>query len=223
MENVSDALKMAGAAMLFVIAFSVTMFMVGKARETADAVLTNLQLNKFVSKIEPLDTNVTREVGIETVIPSIYRYCQSDDNIMVRILDEHGNELQVFDQEIEGIIVSGTDSPDPSYPDFYQRIKDNYEITGKPAYMYGAKWANQNRQYYLERINAYIYGIDSKLMPNLKYRDNNNYLMKYKDRKFLESYDEIRTDGQIYVDEILNEEIVLRPANTKVIITYKLK
>ncbi len=85
MENVSDALKIAGAAMIFVLAFTISMILFSKAKQTADAVLTNIQLNKFVPKIESLDRNVTRIVGIETVIPSIYRYCQEDDNIRIRI------------------------------------------------------------------------------------------------------------------------------------------
>ncbi len=35
-------------------------------------------------KVEPLDNNVTRKVGIETVIPTIYRYAQADANIRIK-------------------------------------------------------------------------------------------------------------------------------------------
>ena len=39
MENAVDALKMGGAAMLFILAFSITMIMFAQCRSTADAVI----------------------------------------------------------------------------------------------------------------------------------------------------------------------------------------
>lgn len=60
MENAVDALKMAGAAMLFVLAFSIAMFMFSKARTTTDAVLDNLKLEDYFSRVEPLKGNETR-------------------------------------------------------------------------------------------------------------------------------------------------------------------
>ena len=70
MENAVDALKMAGAAMLFVLAFSIAMFMFSKARTTTDAVLDNLKIDNYFSRVDPLKNNVTRKVGIETIISS---------------------------------------------------------------------------------------------------------------------------------------------------------
>lgn len=220
MENIADALKIAGAALLFILAFSVTMIMFSQAQTTTDAVLDNLKLDEFFPKVEPLNANVTRKVGIETIIPTIYRYCQSDDNIRIRILDNRGTELQVFDQEIESLVQSGLNvqASSENY-EYYKRLKDDYNTQGKPAYMFGAPWANQSRQYYLERINAYIYGETAKHMPTLNYQNNN--LMQYKDAEFEESYLEYRTSGQTYTDEY-GEEIVVIPASTKIVITYQI-
>lgn len=214
MENAVDALKMAGAAMLFILAFTIAMVMFSRARETTDAVLDNLKLKEFFPKVESLQNNTTRKVGIETIIPTLYRYAQSDDNIRVRILDRTGKELQVFDQEIESIVRLG--SPSDEYE---QYIADQYNNPSKPAYMFQAPWQGQVSQYRLERINAYVNGTSAKHMPNLNYVSNN--LMRYHDDIFEESYLEYRTSGKVYTDE-LGEEIVTIPASTKIIITYKL-
>lgn len=224
MENAVDALKMAGAAMLFIIAFTIAMMMFSKARQTTDAVLDNLRIKEFFPKVESLSTNTTREVGIETIIPTLYRYAQSDDNIRIKILARDGTELQVFDQEIESIVRRGSPSND------YERyIADQYNNQTKPAYMFQAPWQGQVSQYRLERINAYINGTKAKHMPSVDYSSSsitpsarNNNLMAHKDEMFEESYIEYRTSGQVYTDEF-GEEIVTIPASTKIIITYKIK
>lgn len=217
MENAVDALKMAGAAMLFIIAFTIAMMMFSRARQTTDAVLDNLRVKDFFPKVESLETNITREVGIETIIPTLYRYAQSDDNIRIRILANDGTELQVFDQEIESIVRLGSPSSD------YERyIAAQYNNPTKPAYMFQAPWQGQVSQYRLERINAYVNGTKAKHMPSVDYGLTNNNLMRYKDRRFEESYIEYRTSGQVYTDQF-GEEIVTIPASTKIIITYKIK
>lgn len=228
MENVADALKMAGAALIFIIAFTIAMTMFTRAKQTTDSVLSNLQLENFFPKVQALGENETREVGIETIIPTLYRYCQSDDNIQIRILDENDNELQIFDQEIESLIQSGLNVQNTSenYA-YYNKLKTKYANRNTKTYMFGAPWANQNKQYYLERINAYIYGTQAKHMPDVNYSGEGttgargNYLMKYKDRNFKESYLEYRTSGHVYTDDF-GEEIVVIPASMKIVITYKL-
>lgn len=84
MENIADALKIAGSVLLFVLALSVTMTSFGQARETADTILHNS--DRITEYIDVSDTEVynqffyvrdsrneTREVGLETIIPTIYR------------------------------------------------------------------------------------------------------------------------------------------------------
>ncbi len=139
----------------------------------------------------------------------------------VKKMIQHGKieELQVFDNDIENeASLSGPSNSTDK--EFYDWVKLNYGDSAKPSYMYKAPWANQsNMQYRLERINSYIYGVDSKLMPSLNYSSNN--LMRYANEKFEESYVEYRLDGNIYMDQTLGEEIVITPAKTtKTIITY---
>ncbi len=222
MENAVDALKMAGAAMLFVLAFSIAMFMFSKARTTTDVVLDNLKLEDYFSRVEPLKGNETRKVGIESIIPTLYRYCQSDDNIMIRIIDENGEDLQIFDKNIESIAHNQFEASNPEDQTYYNRLKALYGDSNKKAYLFGAPWDNKNlNPYYIERINSYIYGIESEHMPSLSTKYQSNNLIKYQDREFIESYLEYRTSGHVQTDEY-GEEITLVPASTKIIITYTL-
>lgn len=75
MENAADALKMAGAVLLFVLALSVIIFSFGQVRETADTILD--YKDRETSYIDGNNyyttTGTERQVGLETIIPSIYR------------------------------------------------------------------------------------------------------------------------------------------------------
>lgn len=237
MENAVDALKMAGAAALFIIAFSVAMFMFGRARQTTDDILDRLKLEDFYAKVEPLNNNVTRKVGIETVIPTIYRYAQADANIRIRILDPNGKEHQVFDQNLDTDVAKAAATVPGSSNDtpYYAALRKQYDDANganKATYLYQAPWRNQNdSSYRIERINAYIYGTKMKHMENVSYDKNdplskNHGLLELISNSgnkgiFEESYIEYNISGTVEKDEY-GEEVVTKPASTKTIITYKL-
>jgi len=80
MENASQALKMAGAVLLFVLALSVAIVSFGQVRETADTILDHKDREvQYIDGDEYMDyfyyksTGTERTVGLEAVIPTIYR------------------------------------------------------------------------------------------------------------------------------------------------------
>ena len=75
MENAAEALKMAGAVLLFVLALSVAIVSFGQARETADTILDYRDRETFYidGNYYYKATGTERTVGLETVIPTIYR------------------------------------------------------------------------------------------------------------------------------------------------------
>ena len=80
MENAAEALKGGGAVLLFVLALSVAIVSFGQARETADTILDYRDREvKYIDGEEYMDyfyyksTGTERTVGLETVIPTIYR------------------------------------------------------------------------------------------------------------------------------------------------------
>ena len=75
MENAVDALKMAGAVLMFVMALSVSIVAFGQVRQTADLVLdqTDRESYNIDGDFNYEATATERQVSIETIIPSIYR------------------------------------------------------------------------------------------------------------------------------------------------------
>lgn len=75
MENAAEALKMAGAVLLFMIALTVSIVAFGQARQTADTVMINMDREtayidgQLYYKLE----GTTRKVGLETIIPTLKR------------------------------------------------------------------------------------------------------------------------------------------------------
>lgn len=89
MENAADALKIAGAVLIFVLALSVIIFAFTQTRQVSDTILTyrdreseyvgtvgtDLESSYYYgTKTDANNRNQTeREVGLETAIPTIYR------------------------------------------------------------------------------------------------------------------------------------------------------
>lgn len=88
MENAVEALKMAFAVIVFVIALSVSIKVFSEARQTSDLVLTTADETAHYD-YEDYTKNGTsgenRIVGMETIIPTLYKY--SKENYTVRFLD----------------------------------------------------------------------------------------------------------------------------------------
>lgn len=81
MENASEALKMGAAVLIFVMAISISIFAFTKVRQASTAIM-----DKFDDKSYYSDDNVAiqtnRIVGIETIIPTLYSYYDSNTTIL---------------------------------------------------------------------------------------------------------------------------------------------
>ena len=90
MENAVDALKMAGAVLLFVLAISVAILSFGQARETADTILDykDRETVYIDGNLYYKTTGTERTVGLETIIPTIYRAYIENYKIVFEGLNE---------------------------------------------------------------------------------------------------------------------------------------
>lgn len=90
MENAADALKMAGAVLLFVLAISVAIVSFGQARETADTILDykDRETVYIDGNLYYQATGTERTVGLETIIPTIYRAYIENYKIVFEGLNE---------------------------------------------------------------------------------------------------------------------------------------
>jgi len=109
MENAVDALKIAFAVMVFTIALSVAMATFSQARETSEAILyMNDKTNYYDWEVAEYDEvsgvytipseGITyrsqRIVGIDTIIPTLYRYYK--ENYTVIFVDKSNNPIPIY-------------------------------------------------------------------------------------------------------------------------------
>lgn len=105
MENAVDALKIAFAMFVFVIAIALTFSIVGQAKATSDTILaTNdkTSLYEYVDSSEENASNKDRIVGFETILPTIYRYAK--EQYAVTILNTDGTPIVRYDLYTEGFM-----------------------------------------------------------------------------------------------------------------------
>lgn len=75
MENAAEALKMAGAVLIFVLALSIIIFSFGQARESADIILDyrDRETEYIDAQFYYPNAKTERNVNLETVITSVFR------------------------------------------------------------------------------------------------------------------------------------------------------
>lgn len=118
MENAADALKMAAAILIFIIAISSSFSLFGTAKQTADSIITMRDKQAYleaeelegvmytssqeISTYEGFTEYGDRIVGIDTVISTIYRY--SKEKYAVTIMDSDGNVKARYDSSTENVM-----------------------------------------------------------------------------------------------------------------------
>lgn len=111
MENAADALKMAGAVLLFVLALSVIIFSFGQARENSDIILNykDRETEYIDGNYYYTSTGMERQVNLETIIPTIYRAFLENYKIVFeglnkpiyKIKDPSGNWVDKYTIDLE--------------------------------------------------------------------------------------------------------------------------
>lgn len=201
--------------------------MFNQAKFTMDNVLFSVDETNYYQHVGATDLNVTRNVGIDTIIPTLYTYITTtDDSIRINIVDKNDKLKQVFDSEIEGVVSECANRVDNVLEPEQIKILNRYNEKGTDLYMFDAAWVGNNA-WTIDRINAYVYGYSIKVgesIISLNYEDNNLLgLVENEDTKFKESYVEYQKDGIIYWNDEHTESIVVTEGSTKTIITYKQK
>lgn len=93
MENITEALKMAAAILLFVGALSLTIATFTKVRQTSSAVMENSEKN--ISFYDNIDYSSEKIVGLETVVTNCYLYYKNYNTILFYKGRLNGNSLVI--------------------------------------------------------------------------------------------------------------------------------
>lgn len=109
MENITEALKIAFAIMMFILALALSISCFSQARETADAIITMRDRELEYTYIDTTEGVRSRIVGVETIVPTIYKALKENIRIvfydgvigedhklyLFRYTDENGNSKVV--------------------------------------------------------------------------------------------------------------------------------
>ena len=108
MENATEALMMAFAVLIFVLAISISISSFSLARQTAQIIIDSTDREFDYTYVSTnYDENgrviTSREVGAEAIIPTLYRAYK--ENYIVRFYDNQGNPLNVYQKKDKGQFV----------------------------------------------------------------------------------------------------------------------
>ena len=143
MENITEALKMASAVLLFIIALSVGMYVINQSKMASDAVLYATDKYEFIDYTDELGTDdeirasQKRKVGIETIIPTLYKYATEKYTIIFKDGTNSGYEPE-----------KGTFATEPSYMRIYFTTNSNYDVT----------WRANRTETRKDYVNPYLDG-----------------------------------------------------------------
>lgn len=88
MEDAVEALKMAFAVIVFCIALTISIAMFTQAKSTSDIILAEEGKNDYYEYYtynrQELKENVKRVVGLETVIPTLYKYYKENYTVVFK-------------------------------------------------------------------------------------------------------------------------------------------
>lgn len=93
MENAVEALKIAFAVMMLVLALTLSISSFSNARIAIDEIISLRDRETEYTYIEPSE-NLTRIVGVETVVTSMYR--AYEENIEIYFLKANGDEFVLY-------------------------------------------------------------------------------------------------------------------------------
>lgn len=165
MENVADALKMAAGVLVFVMALGIAISSFSEAKQTAD-VLIQYNDREYSTQYAQDTGNTNRIVGVETIIPTIYRAYKEKYKIV--FYNEDGTPLNLFEQYDNTINDTTNGGYVPvNYIDLEQqlpfatdRLKDNFIMVllyGNDAILKDLNYSDDtgyNKNDFITEINA---------------------------------------------------------------------
>ena len=203
------------------------MYLINSLTTTSNTLLSSVNTKNYYDniKVSGQDTT-TRDVGIDTIISTLYRYYK--ENYAVKIYD--GNTLiQVFDVNLEGKIARAaayTKSDDQELTSLKNSI---YNERNNKAYLFEAPWTGSTDEDTRARIDFFLNGTKGYINNTLVDYSTTGptgggFIAKYGDRIFRESFVEYAYEGETISTEEGVETITGNTQeNSKIIITYTVK
>lgn len=187
MDNAIDALKIAFAVLVFVMALSISMRVFSQAKAVSDEVFYMTDKTNFYEYEAGNERPEGRIVSVETIIPTLYRYYKENFNVIIgKDENEDGvvsGELEVLwefnlEKEIKKYQTKNTDAPWVGNANIDTKKRVDIEVFGLTGrQINGFDWESQTPGGILQ----YVKTIESE---------------SNKKCEFLETFKEIRYSGK---------------------------
>ena len=205
MEDVADALKLAFSVFTFVLALAIVFSVFSQAREVSDIVIDRTDRTYFTEyALADAEKIAGREVGIETIIPTLYRYYK--EKFSIDIKNTSSKILEKFDEETERLVYTRGNK----YEDYLDLYPDRISWLANP---------NIDAQ---KRVSSYIEGKSNIINDTKLEKYNNENLKKYKNRTFIETFEQTNNGEKMYEGED-GSILYLIPGTTKLHINYTIQ
>ncbi len=206
MENAVDALKLAFAVFVFVMALSISIYMFTLIGDTADIVLQASDVTEFMEYTEA--SNVVgddRIVGLETIIPTLYKYYK--ENYTVVFLNSDGSPLELYTSQTNEELWS-TNYTNKYYSDNLDKRICSFDVDEETSRH--EPWTG-NTDYYKQNLDMFLSGgtFTSPSGNGMDYNygsssingwGNRSFIDEYNDKQFLETlgeytYNDVNSEG----------------------------
>lgn len=209
MENAVDALKMAFAVIVFVMALSISINMFTNARETADVVLHSSDITEYMQYQEATQGTESRIVGMETIVPTLYKYYKENYTVIFR--NSNGKYMTIYNTKTN----SNLWSSDYKKNKYFKLDSEKVQICAfdvDDETKRHEPWTGSHAEY-KKNIDAFLAGT-KYMYPNGSGEsyDYEGFMQKYKNNKFIEN-----------LGEYLYNETNDKDAKKKRIIVYTLQ
>lgn len=202
MENAVDALKIAFAVFIFVIALSIAMYMFTQVKLTSDLVMQASDVTEYMDYTELNDmansqtmVDNDRIVGLETIIPTLYKYYKENYTVIFR--NSNGTPMDLYI----------TQTNDKLWSSNYTNKYYNSKIDLKKVCSFDVDeetsrhepWTG-NMNYYKQNLDMFLSG-GTFVAPSLNgmnydyskisgWSGKKGFIEQFKDKKFRESLGE---------------------------------
>lgn len=199
MENVTRSLILIFGMLIFVAAFSYSMYLINRLTTTSSTLLESVTTTNYYDNIKiTAGSETTRDVGVETIIPTLYRYYK--ENYAVKILSQNEELIQIFDVNIESKIARAAAYTQSADKELVSLKNSIYNQRGKAAYLFEAPWTGSTAENTRARIDYFLNGtsgyINNTFVDYSATIGIGGFLGRYGDKTFEESFVEYVYSGE---------------------------
>lgn len=223
MENATDALKIAFAAFVFIMALTIAITMFSQLNQVSKIVVSSSDNTKYYEYKATTDDEKTRIVGLESIIPTLYKYYK--ENYTVLFLEANGEPMNLYRTKMEDTSLwSDYNQELKVVGKYYKNNNNNNPICSFDVEEETARhepWTGSLDDYN-ENLDAFLSGgtFTYKDDKTKKYEYKRGFVEKYYNKKFKETLGEYTYNLSTKVKD--NENSLLKNRKKRVIV-YQLQ